>query len=46
MKVETYTEGSVVIEGGTSMGEFLWVVLNGKLNKYDAFDVIGDSEIG
>ena len=45
MTVETYTPGSVVIPRGTYQGQCIWVVVNGNLNKYSNFDVIGDAEI-
>ena len=45
MQVDTYTPGSVVIPRGTNRGENIWVVVNGRWNKYQTFDVIGDKEI-
>jgi len=45
MQVQTYSPGSVVIPRGTNQGERIWVVVNGRLNKYVTFDVIGDTEM-
>lgn len=43
MQIKNYNAGEIVIDEGQDMGAFLWIVLNGQLNKSRSGDVIAKS---